>query len=318
MPSPRPLSMELQLEDAEKSPAVCCDKYSACPGCCDLCTGKCNFKKVMVSLLILFACFFGLIGAAEVAGIPAWDTLMQLLGITDCGWLKNFQDKNVVCVEVPPKVVPADEGRRFLRSRFLAEPSAEEQSMEFSCADDAADPEACAAYCNADHIYVKQVFLVEDEDDDRDSWSGNHIQVVSNEKTKNFNFRYSLGCESKDAYLSQDFGVASVNNGFQCGYSEIGYDLYHNVPTSDCALSMYDCESNKINGETYWYATMSNLLFGPDLQEAIINVKEGRAEPGVIVQSYPKSYDHIVAGCVATYKVDFVIPEDYRNATIST
>ncbi|GMI31747.1 hypothetical protein TeGR_g13109 [Tetraparma gracilis] len=225
-------------------------------------------------------------------------------------------------VEVPPKVVPADSSRRFLRapslfSRSLAEPGAEEQSMEFTCSDDASDPDACAAYCNADHIYIKQVFLVEDEDDDRDSWSGRHIQVVTNEQVRSYNFRYALGCDSEEAYLEQDFGVDGENNGFQCGYSEIGYDLYHNVPTNYCGQGGEGCESMKIAGETFWYATMSNLLFGPDLQAAITDVKEGREKPGVVVHSYPKSYDHIVPGCVATYKVDFVIPEDYRNVTIA-
>jgi hypothetical protein len=87
---------QVQYDDADKPPPACCDKQSACPGCCDMCTRKCNGKKVLVSLFILLACFFGLIGVAEMAGLGAWNMLLEALGITDCGWLKSFQDKTVI------------------------------------------------------------------------------------------------------------------------------------------------------------------------------------------------------------------------------
>ena len=57
--------------------------------------------------------------------------------------------------------------------------------------------------------------------------------------------------------------------------------------------------------------TMDNLIFGPDLQEAILAVKDGSKLPGVYTKAYPKSYDHIVPGCTPEYKVDFDIPERY-------
>jgi hypothetical protein len=58
--------------------------------------------------------------------------------------------------------------------------STDEQSMKFYCSSEA--NAECDQYCNADFIYILQVFLVEDEFDDRESWSGSHIQVVANEK----------------------------------------------------------------------------------------------------------------------------------------
>ena len=316
------MTAAMELDKIPLSPVsseghFCADKDGFCPGCCDMCTGKCNFKKVLCSLTIAVFTFLTLLLVGEAAGLQTWSMFLVMLGISDCGWLMSFSDKKVICVEVPPKVVSDDDTRRlsFLRGHrnLFSTPSAEEQSMSFTCSDTAEDADACAKYCNADHIWIRQVFLVEDEDDDRGSWSGYHIRVVVDEKVKNYMFDYSLGCKDEEDYLAQDFSL----NTFQCGYSEIGYDLYHNVPTSGCAAAGANCESKQIKGETYYYATMSNLVFGPDLQKSIRDVKEGRVKPGVVTYPYPKSYDHIVDGCTATYKVDFSIPEDYTNVTVS-
>mmetsp|Transcript_16233 Transcript_16233/g.21240 ORF Transcript_16233/g.21240 Transcript_16233/m.21240 type:complete len:325 (+) Transcript_16233:159-1133(+) len=300
----------------------CCSKTNACPGCCDLCTSKCNSKKVIVSFVI----------AIIVIAIITTVITLILVGLndvknlsSDCGWLMSFSDKDVICVEVPPKHVTADDRRLFssytgLKSskRFLKEdihePTAEEQSMSFTCSEDSTDLEACNAYCNADHIFLKQVFLVEDEIDNRKHWSGRHIRVVVDEELMNYNFKYALGCKNEEEYLEQDFTDTET---FQCGYSEIGYDLYHNVPTSSCAADPESrCETNEIRGETYYYASMQNLQFGSDLQTVIKNVREGKEKPGIYTYAYPKSYNHIIDGCTATYKVDFLVPTKYENTTV--
>ncbi|GMH71546.1 hypothetical protein TrLO_g9089 [Triparma laevis f. longispina] len=271
-------------------------------------TPFCTFKKTVYIIVVIGAC---------VGGSLAFLFKMGLLGF-NCGWDLSFSDKTSVCVEVPPKTV-VDSSRRtttnYLRRvlSMLHEPTAEEQSMSFSCADGLTteQADACAQYCNADYIFIKQVFLVEDEFESRESWSGGHVQVVVMEETKSFNFDYALGCSDEDEYLTQIF----TDSSFQCGYSEIGYDLYHRVPTSPCAISG-NCETNTINRKTYYYASMSNLVFGGDLQSAINDVKTGVKKPGVYTYAYPKSYDHIVQGCSASYKVDFSIPQDYYNATV--
>jgi hypothetical protein len=126
----------------------------------------------------------------------------------------------------------------------------------------------------------------------------------------NFNLDFALGCEGgEEEYLSQSFDDQS----FQCGYSEIGYDLYHRSPVSWCAQNE-GCEEMKIDGVMHYYATMSNLVFGPDLQSIINDVKDGTRLPGIYSHAYPKDYDHIVPGCTAEYKVDFVVPERYAPA----
>lgn len=297
----------------------CCDKESACPGCCDICKGKCNKKKVIVSFLITAACFAAIfVTDDQLLNGQLMYQVRLALGLTNCGWLISLAKKNHVCVEVPPKEVEEEEeSRRWLRSRKLVldelnVPTAEDRSMKFYCNDapEYADThEECWKYCSADHIYIKQVFLVEDEDDNRKSWSGFHLQVVYNEEVKSYDMDFALGCKGGEKeYLSQTFDSES----FQCGYSEIGYDLYHNVPTSDCAINGH-CEEKKVNGETYYYARMKNLVFGPDLQNAIKMVKSGEQKPGIYTHAYPRDYDHIVKGCTAEYKVDFVVPERYRS-----
>ena len=270
--------------------------------------------------LVIFACVISVVLTLDAMFLNGelMYYLRILLGLTNCGWLMSFSEKNDICVEVPPKSV--EERRRYLLrgDRSLAEDihmtSAGEQSMSFYCSEEpeyAATNADCVKYCSADYIYIKQVFLVEDEDDDRASWAGFHLRVVIDETVQNYDMNFSLGCESEEYYLT---GQTFAPGSFQCGYSEIGYDLYHNVPTSPCAQPGAGCETNKINGETYYYATMQNLVFGPDLQNAINRVRDGTNLPGVYTHAYPKNYDHIVNGCTAEYKVDFVVPRKYAPA----
>ena len=298
---------------------TCCTRSqeSACPGCCDMCTGKFTKKKACMSLFI-FACCVSVVFTLDATignGMLMYE-LRLLLGLGNCGWLMSFKDKNDVCVEIPPKTVE-ERRRNLLRGdRSLEEDtsihmsSAGEQSMTFYCSDlpeYAATNADCLKYCSAEYIYIKGVFLVEDEDDDRKSWKGFHLRVVTDEKVQNYEMDFAKGCKSEEYYLT---GQTFVPGSFQCGYSEIGYDLYHRVPTSPCA-TLGNCETNTINGEKHYYARMNNLIFGPDLQNAINKVKDGTNLPGIYTHAYPKSYDNIVSGCTAEYKVDFVVPKKY-------
>ena len=104
--------------------------------------------------------------------------------------------------------------------------------------------------------------------------------------------------------MKQDF---SEKDTFQCGYSEIGYDLYYKDEVNEGGGG--ECEQgDTIDGEKYCYATMHNLIFATDLQKLLKDVDDGTKQPGTYAQPYPYSYDHIVDGCTATYKVDFRIP----------
>ena len=161
----------------------------------------------------------------------------------------------------------------------------------------------CELKFNADMIYVVQVFLVEDEDDNRESWVGGHVPVVIDEIPQAYSMDYSRGCSDKADYLAQDF---SDRTKFNCGLSEIGFDLLagHDCPSDQWRPS--DAQGRPLT--TYCYQRMDNLIFGTFLQDTLKKVQSGALSPGIHTQGFAKEYDHIVDLCVAEYKVNFVIP----------
>jgi len=219
-----------------------------------------------------------------------------------CGFAISFDDKAQVCVEVPPKIVESSRRLGSLQGRRASE--AEEQSMKFYCRE-GSSPAAkaqCELKCNADMIYVSQVFLVEDEDDNRESWVGGHVQVVIDEIPQTYSMDYSRGCSDKADYLAQDF---SDRTKFNCGLSEIGFDLHFRLYSGEICPTD---ETIQVDGITYCYATMDNLYFGTFLQDTLKKVQDGTLCPGIHTQGFAKEYDDIVDLCVAEFKVNFVIP----------
>ena len=142
------------------------------------------------------------------------------------------------------------------------------------------------------------MLLVEDEDDERECWFGGHVQVVVDEKPQTFSVDYSRGCSDKADYLAQDF---SDRTKFNCGLSEIGFDLHF---VDACPAD----ETIQVDGTKYCYARMDNLYFGTFLQDTLKKVQDGTLCPGIHTQGFAKEYDHIVDLCVAEFKVNFVIP----------
>lgn len=236
------------------------------------------------------------------------------VGDNSCGFELSFSNKSNLCVEVPPKIVSFISRRMNLDDNDIPmKPKLEDQSMKFYCRNVTKDgitstlesEKLCEKHCNADNIYIKQVFLVEDEFDYRKYWSGGHIRVVVDEKPQIFYMDYSIGCKDAEDFLAQDF---TDQTKFNCGLSEIGYDLYYK---KDSVRSNYCNEELKIDGDSYCYATMSNLNIGTFLQNTIKRVIRGELCPGIHTQSFPKYYDNIVPLCVAEYKVNFVITETW-------
>jgi hypothetical protein len=248
--------------------------------------------------------------------------LLAVLALTTCafgcacGYSQPYASKDNVCVEVPPKVV--DTRRRLADSNHVsaddgdyAQPTTEQQSMRFFCRASthlgvqlSAEAQAeCTKKCTSDMIFLKQVFLVEDEDDDRKSWVGGHVRVVVDERPQNFNMDFSRGCASVDDYLAQDF---TDRTKFNCGLSELGYDLLFKKASKTTSESCL--EEQERDGVPYCYATMQNLDVGSFLQQVLRSVRSGARCAGIHTAAFPKAYDHIIPGCVAEYKVDVVIP----------
>lgn len=248
--------------------------------------------------------------------------LLPVLALTTCvfgcpcGYSQPYASKGSVCVEVPPKVV--DTRRRLADSNHVsadggdyAQPTTEQQSMRFFCRASthlgvqlSAEAQAnCTKRCNSDMIFLKQVFLVEDEDDNRRSWVGGHVRLVLDERPQKYNMDFSRGCASVDDYLAQDF---ADHTNFNCGLSELGYDLL--VKKASYLTSEYCNEERERDGVPYCYAAMHNLDVGSFLQQVLRSVRSGARCAGIHTAAFPKDYDDIIPGCVAEYKVDVVIP----------
>ena len=239
-----------------------------------------------------------------------------------CGFDISFDDKTGVCVEVPPKIVESSRRLGSLQGRRTSEvgptadspgaPTSEEQSMKFYCREGSSKAQ-CEDKCNADMIYVKQVFLLEDDEEDafRENWVGSHVQVVINEIPQTFAMDYSRGCSDKADYLAQDF---SDRTNFNCGLSEIGFDLYSKIFAGETCPSD---DTIQEDGTTYCYAGMNNLVFGTFLQNTLKQVQSGALSPGIHTQGFAKEYNHIVDLCVAEFKVNLVIPlSEARNTSV--